>query len=399
MGIKSQKQIFLDHLGQTTPFPFLLEIEKAEGIYLYDIEGKPYMDLISGIAVSNLGHQHPKVINAIKKQVDKHLHIMVYGEYVQSASNQLAEMLAHHLPEHLNCTYFTNSGAEAIEGALKLAKRFTGRTEMIAFRGAYHGSTHGALSVSGNEKKKFAFRPLLPDVRFLRFNIEEDLEQISENTACVLVETIQGDAGVRIPDKAYLEALRAKCNETDTVLIFDEIQTGIGRTGKLFAFEHFGVFPDILCTAKALGGGLPLGAFIADKEMMKTLTFNPMLGHITTFGGNPVACAAAVATLEVITAPQFLDEVEQKGALFEQLIHHQSIKEVRRKGLMFAFEFETEEEVYAIVEECMKQGIICFWFLSCPNSFRIAPPLTISFEEIQKACKIINKAIEATHQE
>ncbi len=397
MSLKSQKQIFLDHLGQTTPFPFLLEIERAEGIYLYDINSKSYIDLISGIAVSNLGHQHPHVIEAIKKQVDKHLHIMVYGEYVQSSSNRLAEMLAHHLPEHLNCSYFTNSGAEAIEGALKLAKRYTGRTEMIAFRGAYHGSTHGALSVSGNEKKKNAFRPLLPDVRFLQFNIKEDLQQITNKSACVLVETIQGDAGVRIPDKSYLEALRAKCNETGTVLIFDEIQTGIGRTGKLFAFEHYGVYPDILCTAKALGGGLPLGAFISNKEMMKTLTFNPMLGHISTFGGNPVACAAAVATLEVITTPNFLEDVERKGLLFEKLIRHKAIKEVRRKGLLFAFEFETEEEVYAIVEECMKQGVICFWFLSCPNSFRIAPPLTISIKEIEKACKIINAAIEQTH--
>jgi acetylornithine/succinyldiaminopimelate/putrescine aminotransferase len=395
--MKSQKQIFLDHLGQTTPFPFLLEIKKAEGIYLYDTTGKSYIDLISGIAVSNLGHQHPHVIEAIKEQVDKHLHIMVYGEYVQSASNRLAEMLANLLPDHLNCAYFTNSGAEAIEGALKLAKRFTGRTEMIAFRGAYHGSTHGALSVSGNEKKKYAFRPLLPDVRFLKFNIKEDLGQISEKTACVLIETIQGDAGVRIPDKSYLEALRTKCDETGALLIFDEIQTGIGRTGKLFAFEHFGVFPDILCTAKALGGGLPLGAFISDKEMMKTLTFNPMLGHITTFGGNPVACAAAVATLEVITAPDFLEKIEQKGALFEQLIKHNAIQEIRRKGLLFAFEFETEAEVYAIVEECMNQGVICFWFLSCPNSFRIAPPLTITIEEIEKVCVIINQAISKTH--
>ncbi len=397
MSSKTQKQIFLDHIGQTTPFPFLLEIENAQGIYLFDKDGKAYADLISGIAVSNLGHQHPYVIAAIKKQVDKHLHVMVYGEYVQSSSNRLAEILVKHLPDHLNCSYFTNSGAEAIEGALKLAKRYTGRTEMIAFRGAYHGSTHGALSVSGNEKKKYAFRPLLPDVKFLRFNIIDDLEHITNKTACVLVETIQGDAGVRIPDKDYLKALRDKCHATGTVLIFDEIQTGIGRTGKLFAFEHFNVYPDILCTAKALGGGLPLGAFIADKEMMKTLTFDPMLGHITTFGGNPVACAAAVATLEVITAHQFLDEVEIKGALFEKLIQHNAIKEVRRKGLMFAFEFETEAEVYAIVEECLKHGVICFWFLSCPNSFRIAPPLTITLEEIEQVCLIINEAIVKTH--
>ncbi|MBK6267381.1 aspartate aminotransferase family protein [Marivirga sp. S37H4] len=389
----SAKQIFLDHIAQTTPFPFLLEIEKAEGIYLYEKSGKAYMDLISGVGVSNLGHQHPKVIAAIQKQVEKHLHVMVYGEYVQSASNDLAEILVKHLPGSLNCVYFTNSGAEAIEGALKLAKRYTGRTEMIAFRGAYHGSTHGALSVSGNEKKKYAFRPLLPDVRFLRFNKAEDLDQITTKTACVLMETIQGDAGVRIPNQSYMEAVRQKCNETGAMLIFDEIQTGIGRTGKLFAFEHFGISPDILCSAKALGGGLPLGAFIADKEMMRHLTFNPMLGHITTFGGNPVACAAAVATLQVLTEDHLLETVESKGALFEKLIRHDSIKEIRRKGLLFAFEFETEEEVFGIVEECMEQGVICFWFLSCPNSFRIAPPLTISEGEIKKACTIINEAI------
>jgi acetylornithine/succinyldiaminopimelate/putrescine aminotransferase len=291
---KDQKEIFLNNLGQTTPFPFLLEIEKAEGLYLYDKAGKSYMDLISGIAVSNLGHKHPAVVKAVKEQVDKHMHVMVYGEFIQSSVNQFAEQLVSLLPATLNSVYFTNSGAEAIEGALKLAKRYTGRTELIAFRGAYHGSTHGALSVSGNETKKYAFRPLLPDVKFLKFNHLPDLEEISNKTACVLIETIQGDAGVRIPDQAYLEALRARCTETGTMLIFDEIQTGMGRTGKLFAFEHYGVTPDILCSAKALGGGLPIGAFIADKEVMRHLTFDPMLGHITTFGGNPVACAAGL---------------------------------------------------------------------------------------------------------
>lgn len=398
MSHSTAQKIFLDHIGQTTPFPFLLEIERAEGIYLYESSGKSYMDLISGVGVSHLGHQHPKVIEAIKKQVDKHLHIMVYGEFVQSASNELAEILVKNLPESLNCVYFTNSGTEAIEGALKLAKRYTGRTEMIAFRGAYHGSTHGALSVSGNEKKKYAFRPLLPDVKFLKFNNPHDLHHITERTACVIVETIQGDAGIRIPEKSYLEALRKRCTETGAMLIFDEIQSGMGRTGKLFAFEHFGVVPDILCTAKALGGGLPLGAFITEKEIMRHLTFNPMLGHITTFGGNPVACAAAVATLKVLTEDGLLDTVEEKGALFESLIHHPSIKEVRRKGLFFAFEFDTEEKVFGIVEECLKQGIICFWFLSCPNSFRIAPPLTISHDEIKIACKIINEAIIKVHK-
>lgn len=392
----SAQDIFLNHIAQTTPFPFLLEIDKAKGVYLYDKEGKAYMDLISGVAVSNLGHQHPAVVKAIKEQVDKHLHIMVYGEYIQSSSNDLAEKLASLLPENLNTAYFTNSGAEAIEGALKLAKRYTGRTEMIAFRGAYHGSTHGALSVSGNETKKYAFRPLLPDVKFIQFNKQEDLAEITEKTACVLMETIQGDAGVRIPDQAFIDALRAKCDETGTMLIFDEIQTGIGRTGKLFAFEHFGVIPDILCSAKALGGGLPLGAFIASKEMMRHLTFNPMLGHITTFGGNPVSCAAAIATLNTLTSGNILNEVEAKGQLIEDLLQHKAIREVRRKGLMFAIEFDTQETVFKIAELCLKEGVITFWFLSCPNSFRIAPPLTITEEEIKKACSVINKAIAQT---
>ncbi|HET8858653.1 aspartate aminotransferase family protein [Marivirga sp.] len=395
---QSEKEIFLTHIAQTSPFPFLLEIESAKGIYLYSSDGKPYMDLISGVAVSNLGHQHPKVIEAIKKQLDKHMHIMVYGEYVQSASNQLAKLLCDHLPKHLNSVYFCNSGAESIEGALKLAKRVTGRTQMLAFRGAYHGSTHGALSISSNENKKYRFRPLLPDVGFLRLNNHDDLSFITERTACVVIETVQGDAGIRIPEKKFLEALRQKCNETCTLLIMDEIQSGIGRTGKLFAFEHFGVEPDILCTAKALGGGLPLGAFIANKNQMSLFTKQPMLGHINTFGGNPMSCAAAVATLEVILEGNFLSEVERKGAKFEELISHPAIVEVRRKGMMFAFEFESDEIVNKIVQECLANGVICFWFLSCPNSFRIAPPLTINDEEIDKACEIINNAIKKVVQ-
>lgn len=390
----SEKDIFLNNIAQTSPFPFLLEVESANGIYLHTTDGNSYMDLISGVAVSNLGHQHPKVVDAVKKQLEKHMHIMVYGEYVQSSVNKLAKILTDNLPQHLNSVYFCNSGAESIEGALKLAKRVTGRTEMLSFRGAYHGSTHGALSVSSNENKKYRFRPLLPDVGFLRLNNFEDLDLISERTACVIIESIQGDAGIRIPEQNFLKALRNKCNETGAMLIMDEIQSGIGRTAKFFAFEHFGVEPDILCTAKALGGGLPLGAFISKKEHMDLFTKNPMLGHINTFGGNPMSCAAAVATLEVILEDNFLDEVERKGAKFEKLISHPAIVEVRRKGLMFAFEFETEEIVNKIVQECLANGVICFWFLSCPNSFRIAPPLTITDEEIEKACKIINNAIK-----
>ncbi|ADR20879.1 aspartate aminotransferase family protein [Marivirga tractuosa] len=391
---QSDKDIFLNNIAQTSPFPFLLEVESANGIYLNTKDGKSYMDLISGVAVSNLGHQHPKIVDAVKKQLEKHMHIMVYGEYVQSSVNKLAKILTDNLPQHLNSIYFCNSGAESIEGALKLAKRVTGRTEMLAFRGAYHGSTHGALSISSNENKKYRFRPLLPDVGFLRLNNFEDLSLITKRTACVVIESIQGDAGVRIPEQNFLEALRKKCTETGALLIMDEIQSGIGRTAKLFAFEHFGVEPDILCTAKALGGGLPLGAFIADKYQMDLFTKNPMLGHINTFGGNPMSCAAAVATLEVILEGDFLEEVERKGAKIEELISHAAIVDVRRKGLMFAFEFETDEIVNKIVQECLANGVICFWFLSCPNSFRIAPPLTITDEEIEKACKIINTAIK-----
>lgn len=388
-------ETFLKHLAQTTNSPFLIDIEKAEGVYLHAPNGKRYVDLISGIAVSNIGHRHPKVVKAIKDQVDKHLHVMVYGEFVQNTPNLLAEKLVSLLPENLNCCYFTNSGTEANEGALKLAKRYTGRNEIISFRGAYHGSTHGSLSVSGNEVKKFAFRPLLPDVRFIQFNNIEDLDHITEHTACVIIEPIQGDAGVRIPTKEYLKALREKCNETGTLLIFDEIQTGIGRTGKMFAFEHYGVVPDILTSAKALGGGLPIGAFISSYEIMNTLTHSPMLGHITTFGGNPVCCASALATLEVIEEENLLSAVEEKGKLFEELLDHPRIKEVRRMGLMFAFEFETIEEVGHIVEQCLNNGVICFWFLSCPNSFRIAPPLTISESEIRESCKVIKEAIDS----
>lgn len=390
--------VFLKHIAQTTGHPFLIDIERAEGLYLYSPEGRQFMDLISGVGVSNIGHRHPDVIKAIKDQLDRHLHVMVYGEFVQSAPNELAEKLASLLPESLNCCYFTNSGTEANEGALKLAKRYTGRTEVIACRGAYHGSTHGSLSVSGNEVKKYAFRPLLPDVRFITFNNIGDLNHITTRTACVIVETIQGDAGVRIPTQEYMKALRTRCSETGTLLIFDEIQTGIGRTGKMFAFEHFGVVPDILTSAKALGGGLPIGTFISSYDIMQCLTHSPMLGHITTFGGNPVCCAAALATIKVIENERLLDKVEEKGLLFEQLLSHRRIKAIRRKGLLFAFEFETSEEVAFIVQECLKNGVICFWFLSCPNSFRIAPPINITEDEIKKACEIIVEAINQLDQ-
>jgi acetylornithine/succinyldiaminopimelate/putrescine aminotransferase len=386
-------EVFLKHIAQTTQSPFLIDIERAEGIYLYSPDGKRYTDLISGIAVSNVGHGHPDVVKAVHDQVDKHMHVMVYGEFVQSSNNLLAKKITSLLPVPLDCVYFTNSGTEANEGALKLAKRVTGRTELVAFRGSYHGSTHGSLSVSGNEKKKFAFRPLLPDVRFLEFNISEQLSQITDRTAAVIIESIQGDAGVRIPDREYMQALRRRCDETGAMLICDEIQTGMGRTGKWFAFEHFEVTPDILTVAKAFGGGLPLGAFISSYHHMQTLTNSPMLGHITTFGGNPVSCAASLASIGVIES--VLDEVEYKGALFEQLLVHPRIIEIRRKGLMFAIEFNSEEEVFQLVQEGLKRGIICFWFLSTPNSFRIAPPLTISEDEIKEACSVLKECFDA----
>jgi len=387
-------EIFLSHIAQTTGSPFLISIERAEGVYLYGPDGKKYMDLISGIGVSNIGHGHPKVIKAITDQVHKHLHVMVFGEYIQRTPNLLAKKLNTLLPSSLDCSYFVNSGTEANEGALKLAKRYTGRTEIISCRKSYHGSTHGSLSVSGNEVKKQKFRPLLPDVRFIEFNNPEDLLAITERTACVIMETIQGDAGVRIPSKTYMKAVRKRCDETGTLLILDEIQCGMGRTGTLFAFEQFDIVPDILTLAKAFGGGLPIGAFISSKKIMQVFTENPALGHITTFGGNPVCCASALATLEVIEEEKLLHQVESKGKLIQKLLTHPKIKEVRRAGLMFAFDFDSPETVNNIVNYTKEHGVICYWFLSHPNSFRIAPPLTITEEEITVACKVIVDAIE-----
>ena len=388
------KEIFLHTIAPTSPYPFLIPIERAEGIYLYSPDGKIYMDMISGIGVSNIGHRHPHVIKAIKDQLDKHLHVMVFGEYIQSSPNALAKKLASLLPPSLNCCYFVNSGTEANEGALKLAKRITGRMEIISCKKSYHGSTHGSLSVSGNEVKKQAFRPLLPDVKFIEFNNSTDLKEITNRTSCVMMETVQGDAGVRIPDKDYLQAVRKRCSETGAQLILDEIQCGMGRTGKLFAFEHYDIVPDILTIAKAFGGGLPIGAFISSEENMKLLSHDPMLGHITTFGGNPVCCASALATLQVIENENLLARVESKGQLIERLLQHPKIKAIRRIGLLFAFDFDSPETVNNIVNKAKEKGVICYWFLSHPNSFRIAPPLTITEEEIEKACTIIFDAIE-----
>jgi acetylornithine/succinyldiaminopimelate/putrescine aminotransferase len=388
------EEIFLHHLAPTNPFPFRIPVEKAEGIYLYSPGGKRYTDLISGIGVTNIGHRHPRVVEAIKTQVDKHLHVMVYGEYIQSSSNMLAKKLASLLPPTLDCCYLVNSGTEANEGALKLAKRLTGRTELVSFKKSYHGSTHGSMSVSGNEIKKTAFRPLLPDVRFIEFNNIGDLDQITPNTAGVIMETIQGDAGVRIPSDDFMKKLRSRCTETGAVLILDEIQCGMGRAGTLFAFEQFDIVPDILTIGKAFGGGLPIGAFISSYDRMQALSRDPMLGHITTFGGNPVCCASALATLEVLTEGDLLHEVERKGKMIESLLVHPQIRAIRRAGLMFAIDFDSEERVQRIVNAALNAGVIGFWFLSHPYSFRIAPPLTITDDQIRESCAVILKAIE-----
>jgi acetylornithine/succinyldiaminopimelate/putrescine aminotransferase len=385
-----RRENFLKLQGQTNPFPFLIDVESAQGVYIYDKNGKAYMDMISGVAVNNIGHNHPKVVSALKTQIDKHLHVMVYGEFVQDAQLDFSQKLTALLPEQLNCVYTVNSGTEANEAALKLAKRITGRSELISCIGAYHGSTHGSLSVSANENKKSNYRPLLPGVKFMRHNHPEDLLMISEKTAAVIIEPVQGDAGVRVADRLYLEKLRARCTATGTQLIFDEIQCGMGRTGKLFAFEHSQVVPDILTLGKALGGGMPIGAFVSSYEKMKLLTHNPMLGHITTFGGHPVICAAGAACLDVLSQEIDYAEVEAKGKRLEEIIRqHPSVKEIRRIGFMFAIDMESDEIVAKVVDECLKQGVITFWFLSHPYSFRLSPPLTISWDELEKAGEVI----------
>jgi acetylornithine/succinyldiaminopimelate/putrescine aminotransferase len=394
----THRQLFLANNAQTTNFPLLLEFERAHGIYLYDTEGKAYMDLISGIGVSNTGHGHPKVIEAIKAQADKYLHLMVYGEYVQTPQIKLAEMLVSLLPDSLQSVYFVNSGTEAIEGALKLAKRYTGRAEVLACYNSYHGSTHGALSIMGNEEYKQAYRPLLPGTGFIRFNEPADLDLITTETACVVVETIQGEAGIRVPDTTYMQALSARCKQTGTLLVLDEIQAAMGRTGKLFAFQHFGIVPDILVMAKALGGGMPIGAFIAPKHLMDVLKENPILGHITTFGGHPVCCAAGLASLEVILNENLINGVPEKEKLFKQLLVHPAIKEVRGKGLMLAIELADFDTNKQIIDRCIAKGVITDWFLHCTNSMRISPPLIITPDQITTACGVILEAIDEVYR-
>jgi acetylornithine/succinyldiaminopimelate/putrescine aminotransferase len=390
------RQLFFRHVAQTSPFPLSLEIIKAEGIYLFASDGKKYIDIISGISVSNLGHNLPEIIEAMKTQLDAHLHLMVYGEFIQSSQVMLANRLVELLPEKMSCVYFLNSGSEAVEGSLKLAKRFTGRKEIISFTNAYHGSTQGALSVCGNEELKNSFRPLLPDVRILPFNSKKHIEDISEKTACVIIEPIQGEAGVRIADKDFLFLLSKQCSDKGTLLIFDEIQTGIGRTGKLFAFQHEQIVPDILLLGKALGGGMPLSAFISSHEIMSSLSNNPALGHITTFGGHPLSCTASLAALKILTSGKLIEQVAAKENLFRKHLNHPSIKEIRGKGLILSLQFDSEELNKKIIDKCIQYGVLVDWFLFAPDCMRIAPPLIITEDEIIHSSSIIIQAINSS---
>ncbi|GMQ27700.1 aspartate aminotransferase family protein [Algoriphagus confluentis] len=389
----NNRQVFLSHLAQTTDFPLMIEVEKAEGIYLFGPNGEKYIDLISGIGVSNVGHRHPKVIQAIQSQVEKYLHLMVYGEYVQTPQTRLAKALAETLPPNLDNVYLVNSGSEAVEGALKLAKRHTQRREIISCVNAYHGSSHGSLSVGGNEVFKRAYRPLLPGIKNITYGSYSDLAQISQETAAVIIETIQGEAGIRVACREYFQALRKRCDQTGTLLILDEIQAGFGRTGKFWAFEHFEIVPDILVCAKGMGGGMPIGAFIANKEVMGVFKNNPILGHITTFGGHPVSAAASLATIQALQEEKLIDQVEQKANLIKSLLVHPKIKGIRNKGLMMAVEFESFEVLKKIIDRAIELGVITDWFLFCDDSMRIAPPLVITEEEIRQACQIILQAI------
>ncbi len=400
----TNRQLFLNHVGQTSEAPLALEIARAEGCKLFDADGKEYIDLIGGISVCNVGHRHPKVIEAIKKQLDDYLHIMVYGELVQSPQVQYATLLTQHLPASLNSVFFTASGSEATEGAMKLAKRFQNRTQIISFKNSYHGSTQGALSVMGSEYWQQAFRPLLPDILQMNYNSFEDLENITERTACVIAETVQAEAGVLVPQNGWLKALRKKCDETGTLLVLDEIQCGFGRNGTLWAFEQFDVVPDILLLGKALGGGMPLGAFVADKKIMDSFTHNPVLGHINTFGGHPVCCAAGLAAFKVLLDEKLIETVKRKEELFISLLHHSKIKAVRSRGLMMAVEFEDFDMNKKVIDALLQDSgrskrpdsyVFTDWFLFAANCLRIVPPLTISEEEIASACAKILTALDS----
>lgn len=393
----SQRQLFLQHVAQTSDAPLGIEIEHAEGVYLYDTSGKQYIDLISGIGVSALGHCHPRVVKAIQEQASCYMHTMVYGEYVQSPQVQLAKYVCDLLPSNLNAVYFTNSGTEATEGAMKLAKRYTGKTEIISCYRSYHGSTQGALSLNGDEYFKSAYRPLLPDTRQIRYNNVDDIKLITNRTAAVFLEPVQAEAGIIVPDAGYLKAVRKRCEETGTLLVFDEIQTGCGRTGSLFRFQAENVLPDILLVGKAFGGGLPLAAFISGREIMQVLQHHPVLGHITTFGGNAVCCAAGLASLQEITEQKLYDKSEQKAQLFIQLLNHKAIRKVNHCGLMMAVYLDNFENLRKVINECLQNGLVTDWFLFADNCMRIAPPLIITEAEIKVSCVTIIKALEKVY--
>jgi acetylornithine/succinyldiaminopimelate/putrescine aminotransferase len=385
---------FYKYQAQTTPHPLALEISHAEGSYIYDTSGKKHLDFVAGVSACTLGHCHPRVISAIKNQAEKYLHVMVYGEYIQEAAVELAKLLSENLPKSLNTTYLVNSGTEAIEGSLKLARRATGRTQILYANNAYHGNTMGSMSVMGYEERKNAFKPLVPDCFPVNFNNEADLQKITSETAAIILETIQGGAGFIQPENDYLKKVRQRCDETETLLILDEIQPGFGRTGKLFAFEHFGIAPDILVMGKGMGGGLPIGAFTASHEVMTLLQDNPKLGHITTFGGNPVIAAAALATLRELTETDIIEQTLQKEKLFRKLLVHPLIKEVRGRGLMLAVIMETPEIASEVILACKELGLVLFWLLFEGRAIRITPPLTISNDEIEEGCKLLTDVLD-----
>jgi len=390
----TNRQIFLQHLGQTSASPMMVEIVRAKGIYMYGPDGKEYIDLISGVSVSNTGHGHPAVVEAVKAQAESYMHLMVYGEMIQAPQVKYAERLASILPPSLGSCYFVNSGSEAVEGALKLAKRYTGRSRIISFKNAYHGSTHGALSIQGSEQYRNSFRPLLPDTFQIGFNDENALEIIDRNVACVIIEPVQGEAGVIYPENSFLEKIRDRCNDSGALLIFDEIQTGFGRTGYMFAMDRFSVVPDIILLAKALGGGMPLGAFISSKEIMSALISNPVLGHITTFGGHPVSCAAGLAALNVIIEGHFVETCNSRSALFKKELKHSLISEVRGEGLLLAVKVINPEYIHYIIAHAPDYGLILDYFLFCADAFRIAPPLIISDDEVLEACSRLRKLLD-----
>ena len=385
----NQRELFLRHVAQTSPAPLALEIVKAEGSKMWDKQGRSYIDLISGISVCNVGHRNPRVIQAIHNQLEAYMHIMVYGELVESPQVNYAEKIASLLPENLDAVYFTNSGAEATEGAMKLAKRLTGRTNILAFKNSYHGSTQGALSVMGDEYWRNAYRPLLPGIVHADYNVFASLDLIDCQTACVIAEPIQAEMGVYAPDYTWMQALRKKCDEVGALLVLDEIQTGFGRTGTLFAFEKYGIVPDVILLGKALGGGMPLGAFVSSRSNMNAFTENPVLGHITTFGGHPVCCAAGLAAVDFLIEEELIQGVQKKANLFRQLLVHPIIKSVRNEGLLMSIEFDSYETNKRLIDQCIDKGVFTDWFLFAPHCMRVAPPLIITDEEIEQACSVI----------